>query len=163
MRLERALEVYFLTGRTLTSHFAATVSPLPDVHVIGLCLQPDASAIQVRIARRVESQFARGFVQEVRGLLEAGVPATARIFTMLGYRQVLEHIHGARDEFATREEIVRETRHYARRQLLWFRKEPNLETISGLGDLTDTVGAATRIIDRRLRGVESCQSVQETP
>ena len=162
MRLERALEVYFLTGRTLTAHFAATVSPLPGVDVIGLCLQPEVASIHLRIANRVENQFARGFVGEVQGLLDSGVPETARIFTMLGYRQVVEHIRGARDEAATREEIVRETRHYARRQLLWFRKEPNLETISGLGDLPDTVDAATRIIARRLPGVDGCQSVQET-
>jgi tRNA dimethylallyltransferase len=152
MRLERALEVFFLTGRPLTAHFDATVSPLPDVRVIGLVLDPPPD-LTARIERRVEEQFTRGFVAEVRGLLAAGVPPTARAFAGLGYRQLLEHLKGLRDEAATRSLIVRETRRYARRQLIWFRKEPNLEKISGPGERPATVVAAARIVERRLRAV----------
>jgi tRNA dimethylallyltransferase len=150
MRLERALEVFFLTGRPLTAHFEATVSPLPGFEVIGLSLAAPADLTD-RIAARVDAQFERGFVDEVRRLLEAGVPRSARPFGSLGYRQILEHLQGERDEAATRALIVRETRRYARRQLIWFRKEPNLEGISGPGELSATADAAERILDRRLR------------
>jgi tRNA dimethylallyltransferase len=150
VRLVRALEVYFLTGVPLTSHFAATVSPLPGVRTIGLCLDVPPAVLDQRIARRVHEQFRRGLVAETRALLDGGVPGTARPFGSLGYRQVVEHLRGDRDEEATRELIVRETRQYARRQLIWFRKEPNLESVPGPGDLPSAFDAASRILDRRL-------------
>ncbi len=71
-------------------------------------------------------------------LLAAGVPETAHPFTGLVYRQALEHLHGVRDEAATRELIVRENRKYARRQLIWFRKEPNLQWIHAAGERDTT-------------------------
>lgn len=160
MRLERALEVFFLTGRPLTAHFAATVSPLPEFAVVGLVLDAPAD-LTARIERRVDAQFARGFVEEVRGLLASGVPRTARPFGSLGYRQVLEHVQGERDEAATRELIVRETRRYARRQLIWFRKEPNLKRILGPGELPAAVDAAVRLVERHLRAARGDVRDQE--
>jgi len=67
-----------------------------------------------------------------------GVPETAHPFTGLVYRQALEHLHGVRDEAATRTLIVRENRRYSRRQLIWFRKEPNLQWIHAAGERDDT-------------------------
>jgi tRNA dimethylallyltransferase len=160
MRLERALEVFFATGRPLTAHFAETASPLPEYEVIGLTFAAPAD-ILARIVRRVDDQFARGFVAEVRGLLERGVPAAARAFGSLGYRQVLDHVRGARGEAETRADIVRETRRYARRQLIWFRKQPNLEGISGPGELPATVDCAARIVERRLRAAGGCTGDEE--
>jgi len=151
VRLVRALEVYFLTGRPLTAHFAATVSPLPGVNVIALLVQVPPAVLAERIEQRVAGHFARGLVDEVRALLARGVPPTAAPFGSLGYRQVLEHLHGARDEAATRELIARETRHYARRQLIWFRKEPNLEPVPGPGELRASAESAAAIVGRRLR------------
>ena len=87
-----------------------------------------------RVARRVDEQFARGIVDEVRGLLARGVPADARPFGGLVYRQVMEMLRGVRDEAATRALIVQENRRYARRQLIWFRKEPNLIWLDGPGE-----------------------------
>ncbi len=160
MRLERALEVFFLTGRPMTAHFAATTSPLPEFDVIGLVLDtpPD---IMSRIEQRVDRHFERGLVAEVRALLASGVPAAARPFASLGYRQVLEHVQGIRGEAETRVLVVRETRRYARRQLIWFRKEPNLEGISGPGELPATFDSAARIIDRRLRAAGGCTRGEE--
>jgi tRNA dimethylallyltransferase len=154
VRLVRALEVYFLTGVPLTAHFAATVSPLPEVRTIGLFLEVPAALLNERIARRVDDHFRRGLVEETRNLIAASVPASARPFGSLGYRQVVEHLRGERDEAATRELIVRETRQYARRQLIWFRKEPNLESVPGPGDLPSSIDAASRIVDRRLSAPE---------
>jgi tRNA dimethylallyltransferase len=87
-----------------------------------------------RLARRVDAQLAAGVVDEVRALLARGVPADARPFTGLVYRQVLDYIHGVRDFEATRALIVQENRRYARRQLIWFRKEPNLCWFKGPGE-----------------------------
>ena len=161
VRLVRALEVFFLTGAPLTSHFAATASPLPEFETVGLQLDVPSSVLNERIARRVDDQFRRGLVDEVRALIDAGVPPGVRPFGSLGYRQVLEHLRGVRSEAETRDLIVRETRKYARRQLIWFRKEPNLDRIAGPGELPSAIASACRIIDRRLRAPEPAAGGEE--
>ncbi len=134
-RLVRALEVYFLTGKPLTMHFANTVSPLPrEVTVHAIALRLPAHVLSERLTQRVDEQFTRGIVDEVRALLARGVPETAGPFGGLVYRQILEYLHGRRDEAATRALIAQENRHYARRQLIWFRKEPNLMWFDGPGE-----------------------------
>ena len=140
-RLIRALEVYFVTGRPLTEHFADTQAPLPEYHVTAFALQIPAEMTAERVSRRVEAQFAQGILDEVRALLARGVPPTAHPFTGLVYRQVMEHFAGLRDEAATRELIVRENRKYSRRQLIWFRKEPNLQWIHAAGERAGTQDA----------------------
>jgi len=145
-RLIRAIEVYRLTGRPLTEHFADTTSPLPDYEVSAFALQIPPEATAERVARRVEAQFRQGLMDEVRGLLAAGVPDTAHPFTGLVYRQALELLRGVRDEAATRELIVRENRQYARRQLIWFRKEPNLQWIPAAGEREDTQAQVARAL-----------------
>jgi tRNA dimethylallyltransferase len=146
-RLVRALEVFFLTGRPLTAHFADTVSPLPDVDVVAVALRLPAEQISERVTRRVDEQFARGLLDEIRTLLARGIPESARPFGGLVYRQALEHLHGVRDEAATRALIAQENRRYARRQLIWFRKEPNLSWFDGPGESAGTVAAVQRLID----------------
>ena len=133
-RVIRALEVYRLTGRPLTEHFARTESPLPDYEVTSIALRIPAELTAARVARRVDAQFEGGLLDEIRGLLAAGVPASAHPFSGLVYRQALEHLRGVRDEAATRALIVQENRRYARRQLIWFTKEPNLLWFYGAGE-----------------------------
>jgi tRNA dimethylallyltransferase len=148
-RIVRALEVYFLTGRPLTAHFGATASPLPDYEVDALALRISADETAARVAARVHAQFAHGLLDEIRALLASGVPGTAHPFTGLVYRQALEHLKGVRDERATRELIVRENRRYARRQLIWFRKEPNLRWIHAAGERAETREEAIRALAAR--------------
>jgi tRNA dimethylallyltransferase len=106
--------------------------------VIAIALRLPAAMTAERVARRVDQQFARGIVDEVRGLLARGVPPEARPFGGLVYRQVMEMLRGVRDEAATRALIAQENRRYARRQLIWFRKEPNLVWFNGPGELRET-------------------------
>ncbi len=148
-KMVRALEVYYLTGTPLTAHFRETRSPIADYEIAAFALVIPASDTAARVAARVEQQFARGVVDEVRGLLAGGVPETSHAFSGLVYRQVLDLLHGVRDEAATRELIVRENRRYARRQLIWFRKEPNLRWIHGAGEHPDTLQAVERILTER--------------
>jgi tRNA dimethylallyltransferase len=107
-RLIRALEVYYATGRALTSHFGETRSLIADCEVISIGLKLPAVLTAERVARRVEEQFARGIVDEVRGLLEHGVPPDARPFGGLVYRQVMDMLRGVRGETETRSLIVQE-------------------------------------------------------
>ena len=151
MRLVRALEVFFLTGRPLTAHFADTASPLPEVDFVAIALRLPAAAISARVTRRVDEQFARGLLDEIRGLLARGIPAAARPFGGLVYRQAMEHLNGVRGEAETRALIAQENRRYARRQLIWFRKEPNLSWFDGPGESAATISAALRLIETYAR------------
>jgi tRNA dimethylallyltransferase len=150
-RLVRALEVYLLTGQPLTSHFAKTQSPISDFRVLTLGLTLPREALLPRVTRRVHAQFAAGVVDEVRGLLAAGVPATAHAFSGLVYRQVIEMLAGIRDEAATRELIIRENMRYARRQMTWFRGEPDVSWIDGPGEADEAARAMTDRVDAWLR------------
>ena len=145
-RLIRALEVYLLTGKPLTDHFADTVSPLGGFKTLAIALSLPLSEIAARTAKRVDEQFERGLLDEIRGLLARGVPETARPFSGLVYRQALEHLHGVRNEAETRALIARENRHYARRQLIWFRKEPNLIWLQTSGEQPETKAAVESIL-----------------
>jgi tRNA dimethylallyltransferase len=152
-RLVRALEVYLLTGRPITAHFADTQSPLPEYDVVSFALRIPQELTAARVAARVNAQFEQGLLDEIRAMLAEGVPETAHPFTGLVYRQALEHLHGVRDEAATRELIVRENRKYSRRQLIWFRKEPNLQWIHAAGDREETQEEVARV----LAAMETCR------
>jgi tRNA dimethylallyltransferase len=145
-RLVRALEVYFLTGRPLTAHFSDTQSPIADYDVAAFALQIDPELTAARVAARVDAQFRQGLLDEIRSILASGIPETAHPFTGLVYRQALEHLHGVRDEPSTRELITRENRKYSRRQLIWFRKEPNLQWIHAAGERESTQEEVVRTL-----------------
>jgi tRNA dimethylallyltransferase len=150
-RLVRALEVYLLTGRPLTAHFAETVSPLGAVDIVALGVVLPRPVLRPRVAARVEAQFARGVIAEVEALLAAGVPASAHAFSGLVYRQVMEFRQGVRDLDATRELIVRENMRYARRQHIWFRKEPGVQWLEGAGESPAIQQQATTAVVTMLR------------
>jgi tRNA dimethylallyltransferase len=156
-RMVRALEVFYLTGRPLTEHFAETASPIPEMDVTGIAVRLPAAAISLRVTRRVDEQFERGLLDEIRALLSRGVPETARPFGGLVYRQAIEHLHGVRDEPATRALIAQENRRYARRQLIWFRKEPDLAWLDGPGESPATIDAAIRLV-ASARGIRTQES-----
>ena len=149
-RLVRALEVYFLTGKPMTAHFEETVSLLPpDVRVGAVALRMPAQWLAERLARRVDLQFEGGLIEEIRGLLAAGVPPSARPFGGLVYRQAMEYLKGVRDEVATRALIAQENRKYARRQLIWFKKEPNLVWFDGPGTNAEVQDSVIRELAAR--------------
>ena len=149
-RLIRALEVYFQTGKPLTAHFEDTVSPLgKDVTVGAIALRMPAPWLADRLARRVDEQFAAGLLDEIRALQAAGVPPGARPFGGLVYRQAMEHLRGVRDEASTRALIAQENRKYARRQLIWFRKEPNLVWFDGPGTNAEVQDSVIRELAAR--------------
>lgn len=122
VRIVRALEVYGMTGRPLSEHFRDTASPVAGRRVVRLGLRLDRDALVRRIEARVDRMFARGLVDEVRGLLARGVPADAPPFRALGYRHVIRHLEGALSLEEAAALTKTDTRHYAKRQMTWFRK-----------------------------------------
>jgi tRNA dimethylallyltransferase len=148
-RVVRALEVWILTRRPLTEHFAATSSPLGEYDVVSIALRLAPEQTLERVARRVDAQFEGGLLEEMRGLIGRGVPETALPFTGLVYKQALEHLHGIRGERETRELIVRENRRYSRRQMIWFRKEPNLHWFEGPGERAEVQAAVVALVQQK--------------
>lgn len=125
-RLVRALEVYLLTGRPLSAHFAETTSPLAGWEIRAIGLNASREVLRERVTARVDQQFSRGVVDEVKNLIAGGVPETSHAFSGLVYRQIIEMLNGVRGEHETRALIIQENMRYARRQLTWFRHEPDI-------------------------------------
>ncbi|MGZ5479708.1 MAG: tRNA (adenosine(37)-N6)-dimethylallyltransferase MiaA, partial [Candidatus Aminicenantales bacterium] len=122
VRIIRALEVHITTGRPISEHFRETRSPVIGRTIVLIGLKLEREALCRRIDERVERMFARGLVDEIRGLLERGVRETATPFKALGYSHVLRHIRG---EIGLEEAVAltqTDTRQYAKRQMTWFRK-----------------------------------------
>jgi tRNA dimethylallyltransferase len=125
-RVVRALEVATTTGKPLSAWIAerpAGEEPLAAVRV-GLTLP--RALLYDRIAARVAGMLARGWVEEVRGLLDRGVDAEAPAFQAIGYRQLVRVVRGEQGLEEAVEETVRATRRFAKRQLTWFRNEPEV-------------------------------------
>lgn len=122
IRIIRALEVYAATGRPMSEHFRRTASPVADGRIVRIGLVLDRAALYARIEARVDRMFERGLVDEVRGLLACGVPRDAPPFRALGYRHVLELIDGRLGLEEAKALTKLDTRHYAKRQMTWFRK-----------------------------------------
>ena len=150
-RLIRALEVYYLTGRPLTDHFDSTRSPIDAYHVIPFALHLAAEEISRRVKDRVYEQFQLGIIDDINSLLDGGLSRASLPFGGLVSRQVLEYLDGVRDEQATRDLIAQENRRYAKRQLIWFRKEPNLRWINVSGERPDAFQQVATELQPRLR------------
>ena len=116
----RAIEVALLTGRRLTD-WHRDAPPSPPRSVRYLLVDPGAG-LDERIAGRVDEMFARGWSDEVRGL-SSSVPETAAAWKACGYERLREAVSTGVPEADVRDDIVRETRQYARRQRTWFRKQ----------------------------------------
>lgn len=126
-RTIRALEVFEATNKSLSEHFADTRSFVEDFNVLKIGLKTDRQILYTKIEKRVDKMFAGGLVREVKSLLEKGVKEESPPFRALGYKYVLKHL---KKEFTLEEAILltkRDTRHYAKRQMTWFRKMEGIQ------------------------------------
>ncbi|MEA4947125.1 MAG: tRNA (adenosine(37)-N6)-dimethylallyltransferase MiaA [Oscillospiraceae bacterium] len=124
-RIVRAVEVYTLTGVTITAHDEATrrLPPRYDAATIALDFQVRAD-LYARIDRRVDAMAAAGLFDEVRGLLDAGLAPDSTAFQAIGYKEAAAAIRGELTEAEAVAQIKRESRRYAKRQLTWLRRDP---------------------------------------
>ena len=140
-RIVRALEVGQLTGRPFRANLPAYDYLLPEVSQIGLDI--DRAELDRRIALRVRDMWQKGFVEEVRRLVEAGLRKGKTASRGLGYRQVLDFLSGSITEAEAEEQTVSATRRFARRQDSWFRKDPRIRWLRY--DTPDLVESAYRL------------------
>ena len=134
-RLQRAIEVRLQTGTALSAQKGVRPPPPASVqHLRIFVLNPPRTELYRRINERTEIHFAAGLVEEVKELLNEGVPADSSALGAHGYRRVVEYLRGQRDLASAIEQTKLDVRHYAKRQLTWFRREPGAEWFEGFGD-----------------------------
>ncbi len=141
-KVVRALEVCLLTRRAASELYRQGRDALRGYHVLKIGLAPTRDQLYQRLDQRTEQMFHGGLVEEVRGILARGFPASAKPFESHGYRQALQLLNG---ELNLNEAIFyaqRNTRRYAKRQMTWFRQEQQMEWFSGFGDDPVTQQAA---------------------
>jgi tRNA dimethylallyltransferase len=134
-KIIRALEVRLETGEPLSKYLEERPrQPLDgfSIHFIGL--NPTREELYGRINARVRQMFGAGLVQEVQQLLARGIPSSAKPFEAIGYRHVIADLDSCIREEETIRIIQRDTRHYAKRQMTWFRKQPDVTWFDGPGD-----------------------------
>lgn len=124
VRIVRALEVFEITGTTISEHQSRHRAVAPKVRALRFGIAWGVPQLAQRIERRVESMLQCGWIEEVRDLLESGVPENAPAWNALGYRTVRDVVRGAlsRDDAAAR--VAAQTRRFAKRQRTWFRAQP---------------------------------------
>jgi len=130
-RVLRACEVYLETGKTLTEHDRETkaVPPKYSPAWIGLTFA-DRADLYRRIDRRVDAMFDAGLLDEIRALLARGVAESATSLQAIGYKEPIAALEGRATIAAAVAEIKQGTRHYAKRQLTWFRRNEKIHWIS---------------------------------
>jgi tRNA dimethylallyltransferase len=122
VRIIRGLEVYELTGKPISAHFLNTKSTVSDFHLLKIGLQLERKELYRRIDERVEKMYRNGIVAEVQGLLAKGVRESAPPFRALGYKYVLQVLKRQVSLEQALALTKRDTRHYAKRQITWFKK-----------------------------------------
>lgn len=147
-RVQRALEVFELTGRPMSQLLDRARAPRqPALRHAIVSLEPaDRSMLHARIARRFDAMLAAGLVDEVRALRARGdLHAQLPSMRSVGYRQAWEHLDGLYDAATMRERAVAATRRLAKRQLTWLRVMPARTVIDS--DAPDAVQRAARCVE----------------
>jgi len=142
LRIIRALEVYALTGHSLSDHFSRTEGRLKDYHLVKIGLALPRTVLYQRIEDRVDRMFERGLIEETRALLEGGVSDSTPPFKALGYKHVLRVLRGEIEPAIAAVLTKIDSRHYAKRQITWFRKMTNVHWLDPKPEIVSEVLAA---------------------
>lgn len=129
-RAVRALEVYRTTGVPFSMQPQPGGESRFRYQVASLTM--DRALLYARIEKRVDLMVAQGLIEEIRGLLESGVPADCQAMKAIGYKEIVPFLRGEATWAETDELLKRNTRHYAKRQLTWMRREENVLWVDAL-------------------------------
>ncbi len=124
-RILRALEVYEITGRPLSEWQREHNFSEEPFRTLKIFLFRDKGELYERIDRRAEKMFADGLVEEAKEILDMGFSENLKPLQSIGYKQAILYINGRISYEKAIESTKKETRHYAKRQFTWFKKEPN--------------------------------------
>ena len=130
-RVIRALEVYYETGITITEHNRRTQAIPPRFEPLWLGLDfASREELYDRINRRVDIMLQQGLIQEIRELLASGIPANCTAMQAIGYKEFVAALDGRGTIEQAAEEVRKSSRHYAKRQLTWFRRNRNIHWLT---------------------------------
>ncbi len=148
VRVSRALEVYFQTGKPI-SEIQPNRSEPPEFasRIKIFALNPPRDVLYERINRRAGQHYQNGLVEEVKNLREAGLSDDTNALGAHGYRRVCEFLRGERTLESAIEQSKQDVRNYAKRQMSWFRREAGVVWLDGFGDDTKTQEILWKIID----------------
>jgi tRNA dimethylallyltransferase len=149
-KLIRAIEVCLLTKRPLTEVYRDGRAPLEGWRPIKIGLQPPRTELYEKIQARTESMMARGWLDEVRSLMNTGFGDEAKPFDFIGYRELRAVARGQMQLADAKAAIQQSTRRYAKRQITWFRREAGVRWLEGLGDSSALQAEALEFVTRSL-------------
>ncbi len=133
-KLIRAIEVCLLTKKPLSEVHRIGRKPLEGWYAVKIGLMPPRETLYERVHARTDTMLARGWLEEVRGLTQSGVPESAKAFDFIGYRELRKVLRGEIPVEEARAAIQQATRRYAKRQMTWFRREKGVLWLAGFGD-----------------------------
>ena len=146
-KLIRAIEICHAIRRPMSDVMVIQVQakdPLTGFRLLRIGLNPTRSQLYERLNRRAAAMFAAGLVEETRGLLALYGPVKA--LDSLGYRQALAALSGTMNEEEAIASAQQGHRNYAKRQMTWFRREPDVHWLENFGDQIETAQAAIELV-----------------
>ena len=132
-KLLRAVEVCLLTKRPLSEVYQGGRKPLEGWRAIKIGLQPKRESLYQHVHARTDAMLARGWMEEVRGLMESGMAERAKPFDFIGYKELRGVLAKEMELEEARAAIQQATRRYAKRQMTWFRREQGVHWLTGFG------------------------------
>lgn len=132
-KLIRAVELICLAQQSVTQTQSAPREALVGAGMLKLGLNPPRAELYAKLNHRTVWMFEHGLLEETRALLDSGVPACSKPLQSLGYRQAVQVLSGNYTIEQAIEECQTKTRQYAKRQITWFRSEPDQHWLSGFG------------------------------
>jgi len=148
-KLIRAIEVCLSARRPMSEQWKSGRDALRGFRILRIGLDPQRAVLYERINARVKAMFEAGLVQETQQLLSK-YGDRARPLSSIGYKQVVQHLRGELDVPATVAAVQHAHRNYAKRQMTWFRREPDVHWISGFGDQPDIQAQAVALVHKNL-------------
>jgi len=144
-KIIRAIEIRMLAGKPVGEIHRTGRSGLEGYTVTKIGLLPPRAALYAKIDARAHEMIQAGWIEEVSRLIASGVPADAKPFQFIGYPQLREVLAGAMSREGAVRQIQQATRRFAKRQLTWFRREPDVRWLSGFGDSPEIASAALKL------------------
>lgn len=149
-KIIRAIEMRLVAGKSATEIHRGGRTPLEGYHPLKIGLAPPREALYQRIHSRIDAMIQAGWIEEVTQLVKNGIPADAKPFQFIGYSDWRVYLDRKLTKTEALHKIQRATRRYAKRQLTWFRREPNVHWLAGFGDSPEISRAAFEILNPQI-------------
>jgi len=152
-KIIRAIEVCLLAKAPITQLWSEGRAPLTGFRILRIGLNPEREALYVRIQQRCRQMFEQGLIEETKNLLEKYGPSPWAL-SSLGYKQAAQFLRGELTRVQALEATQQSHRNYAKRQMTWFRREPDVRWLAGFGDDPAIIRQASAQIDSLLRPLD---------